>query len=235
MGFNQKQVLLKDLVFLLSGINHIMRNKKVILFTIPTLDSLGAQRVLLTILKFIKFDENYQIKLLVISKTGNFKNEIPSHIEVISVEDYINLSAGQKQALKGYKVPIVFPHVEVKIDPYINCDAGTLRPTEHGEVWVTEDGGEIDQDLGNYERFLKAGPFVPAEMWKEAIIMFMSDLNEIINNAPPVKKTIEVWRGVKDFYFFSIFAELEGFVNDPTRYDTSVSQWIHFSVKISNF
>jgi len=42
----------------------------------------------------------------------------------------------------------------VKIDPYINCDAGTLRPTEHGEVWVTEDGGEIDQDLGNYERFL---------------------------------------------------------------------------------
>ncbi len=42
----------------------------------------------------------------------------------------------------------------VKIDPYINVDAGTLRPTEHGEVWVTDDGGEIDQDLGNYERFL---------------------------------------------------------------------------------
>ncbi|MBW2976277.1 CTP synthase [Candidatus Woesearchaeota archaeon] len=41
----------------------------------------------------------------------------------------------------------------VKIDPYINYDAGTLRPTEHGEVWVTDDGGEIDQDLGNYERF----------------------------------------------------------------------------------
>ena len=42
----------------------------------------------------------------------------------------------------------------VKIDPYINCDAGTMRPTEHGEAWVTDDGGEIDQDLGNYERFL---------------------------------------------------------------------------------
>lgn len=42
----------------------------------------------------------------------------------------------------------------IKIDPYINCDAGTLRPTEHGEVWVTDDGGEIDQDLGTYERFL---------------------------------------------------------------------------------
>lgn len=47
-----------------------------------------------------------------------------------------------------------FTTTAVKIDPYINYDAGTLRPTEHGEVWVTEDGGEIDQDLGNYERFL---------------------------------------------------------------------------------
>jgi CTP synthase len=42
----------------------------------------------------------------------------------------------------------------VKIDPYISFDAGLFRPTEHGEVWVTDDGGEIDQDLGNYERFL---------------------------------------------------------------------------------
>jgi len=48
-----------------------------------------------------------------------------------------------------------FSVTAVKIDPYINCDAGTLRPTEHGEVWVTDDGGEIDQDLGNYERFLE--------------------------------------------------------------------------------
>jgi len=48
-----------------------------------------------------------------------------------------------------------FSVTAIKIDPYINCDAGTLRPTEHGEVWVTDDGGEIDQDLGNYERFLE--------------------------------------------------------------------------------
>ncbi len=45
-------------------------------------------------------------------------------------------------------------HVEaVKIDPYVNLDAGTMRPTEHGEVYVTADGFETDQDLGNYERF----------------------------------------------------------------------------------
>jgi CTP synthase len=42
----------------------------------------------------------------------------------------------------------------IKIDPYISIDAGTMRPQEHGEVFVTKDKGEIDQDLGNYERFL---------------------------------------------------------------------------------
>jgi len=49
-----------------------------------------------------------------------------------------------------------FSVTAVKIDPYISIDAGLFRPTEHGEVWVTDDGGEIDQDLGNYERFLDA-------------------------------------------------------------------------------
>ena len=41
-----------------------------------------------------------------------------------------------------------------KIDPYINVDAGTMNPTEHGEVFVLKDGYETDQDMGNYERFL---------------------------------------------------------------------------------
>ncbi|HSE56812.1 MAG TPA: CTP synthase [Candidatus Paceibacterota bacterium] len=42
----------------------------------------------------------------------------------------------------------------LKIDPYINIDAGTMNPTEHGEVFVLPDGDETDQDMGNYERFL---------------------------------------------------------------------------------
>src|SRR4030042_1685020 len=42
----------------------------------------------------------------------------------------------------------------VKCDAYVNIDAGTIRPQEHGEVFVTEDGIETDQDLGHYERFL---------------------------------------------------------------------------------
>ncbi len=42
----------------------------------------------------------------------------------------------------------------IKIDPYLNYDAGTMNPVAHGEVFVTDDGGECDMDLGNYERFL---------------------------------------------------------------------------------
>ncbi|MDD5639539.1 MAG: CTP synthase [Candidatus Pacebacteria bacterium] len=49
---------------------------------------------------------------------------------------------------RGFKV------TAVKIDPYINVDAGTMNPIEHGEVFVTDDGTECDQDIGNYERFL---------------------------------------------------------------------------------
>ncbi len=48
---------------------------------------------------------------------------------------------------KGYKP------TALKIDPYLNVDAGTMNPIEHGEVFVTDDGAEGDQDLGNYERF----------------------------------------------------------------------------------
>ncbi|MDR0887936.1 MAG: CTP synthase (glutamine hydrolyzing) [Candidatus Methanoplasma sp.] len=42
----------------------------------------------------------------------------------------------------------------IKIDPYLNIDAGTMNPYEHGEVYVLDDGGEVDLDLGNYERFV---------------------------------------------------------------------------------
>ncbi len=42
----------------------------------------------------------------------------------------------------------------IKIDPYLNYDAGTMNPVAHGEVFVTDDGGECDMDIGNYERFL---------------------------------------------------------------------------------
>jgi len=57
-------------------------------------------------------------------------------------------SIGLLLSSRGYSVGAV------KIDPYINVDAGTMNPYAHGEVFVTEDGGETDLDLGHYERFL---------------------------------------------------------------------------------
>ena len=57
-------------------------------------------------------------------------------------------SVGKVLQSKGFLV------TAMKIDPYINVDAGTMNPTEHGEVFVTNDGIETDQDIGNYERFL---------------------------------------------------------------------------------
>ncbi|OGZ34454.1 MAG: CTP synthase [Candidatus Portnoybacteria bacterium RBG_19FT_COMBO_36_7] len=47
-----------------------------------------------------------------------------------------------------------FSVTAIKIDPYVNVDAGTMNPTEHGEVFVLDEGMECDQDMGNYERFL---------------------------------------------------------------------------------
>lgn len=60
----------------------------------------------------------------------------------------VSASIGMLLKSCGFKVN------HIKIDPYLNIDAGNMRPAEHGETFVTSDGGEIDQDLGNYERFL---------------------------------------------------------------------------------
>lgn len=62
----------------------------------------------------------------------------------------------------------------VKVDMYINVDAGTIRPQEHGEVFVTHDGLETDQDLGNYERFVgnrlrKENYLTTGQVYKEVI------------------------------------------------------------------
>lgn len=57
-------------------------------------------------------------------------------------------SIGKILQARGFSV------TALKIDPYINVDAGTMNPTEHGEVFVLKDGYETDQDMGNYERFL---------------------------------------------------------------------------------
>lgn len=57
-------------------------------------------------------------------------------------------SLGRLLKARGYRVTVL------KLDPYINVDPGTMSPYQHGEVFVTEDGGETDLDLGHYERFI---------------------------------------------------------------------------------
>ncbi|MDG6916384.1 MAG: CTP synthase [Nitrososphaerota archaeon] len=62
----------------------------------------------------------------------------------------------------------------LKIDPYLNFDAGTMNPYTHGEVFVTDDGGETDMDIGNYERFLnrdvsKANNITTGQIYKKVI------------------------------------------------------------------
>ena len=57
-------------------------------------------------------------------------------------------SIGLMLKAMGYKVTVM------KIDPYLNVDAGTMNPLQHGEVFVTRDGAETDLDLGHYERFI---------------------------------------------------------------------------------
>lgn len=59
-------------------------------------------------------------------------------------------ASGIGAVLKAHNVKVT----SIKIDPYLNIDAGTFSPIEHGEVYVLDDGGEVDLDLGNYERFL---------------------------------------------------------------------------------
>jgi CTP synthase len=60
----------------------------------------------------------------------------------------VTSSAGKMLQIRGIKV------TAIKVDPYVNVDAGTMNPYMHGEVYVTDDGGETDLDLGWYERFL---------------------------------------------------------------------------------
>jgi CTP synthase len=126
-------------------------------------------------------------------------------------------SVGKILQMHGYNV------TAMKIDPYINCDAGTLRPTEHGEVWVTEDGGEIDQDLGHYERFLDinipkyhnitSGQVYGAVIDKERKGKY---LGKTVQPIPHVTNEIKnrIRRPAKDKNYDFILVEIGGTVGD---------------------
>lgn len=78
-------------------------------------------------------------------------------------------SIGRILKSRGFKV------TAVKIDPYLNVDAGTMNPIEHGEIFVTEDGMECDQDVGNYERFLDEN--IPRENYMTSGSVYQAVIN----------------------------------------------------------
>jgi CTP synthase len=88
----------------------------------------------------------------------------------------------------------------IKIDPYINVDAGLMNPREHGEVYVLDDGGEVDLDLGNYERYLNItltrqnnitlGKIYEKVIWKERNGKYLGKTVQVV---PHVTGEIEDW------------------------------------------
>lgn len=88
----------------------------------------------------------------------------------------------------------------IKIDPYMNIDAGTMRPQEHGEVYVLNDGGEVDLDLGNYERYLditvsRDHNITTGKMYKEVIEKERRGdyLGKTVQIVPHVTTAIQDW------------------------------------------
>ncbi|KAG1837365.1 CTP synthase N-terminus-domain-containing protein [Suillus subalutaceus] len=88
----------------------------------------------------------------------------------------------------------------IKIDPYMNIDAGTMRPTEHGEVYVLNDGGEVDLDLGNYERYLdvtlsKDNNITTGKIYREVIDKERRGeyLGKTVQIVPHVTNAIQDW------------------------------------------
>ncbi|KAF3839362.1 hypothetical protein F7725_018079 [Dissostichus mawsoni] len=88
----------------------------------------------------------------------------------------------------------------IKIDPYINIDAGTFSPYEHGEVFVLDDGGEVDLDLGNYERFLdirltRDNNLTTGKIYQEWIICQERNSSQAcpISMVPHITDAIQEW------------------------------------------
>ena len=120
-------------------------------------------------------------------------------------------SIGRILKSKGFKV------TAVKIDPYINVDAGTMNPVEHGEVFVTDDGDECDQDIGNYERFLDedltkvnymtTGRVYQSVINRERNLEYRGRCVEVVPDIPNevigrIKKAAKLWKA--DFVLIEI-------------------------------
>ncbi len=96
----------------------------------------------------------------------------------------------------------------MKCDPYLNVDSGTMSPTEHGETFVTSDGGETDLDLGHYERFLNSN------LTKDASLTSGKVYKEIIEKerrGDYLGKTVQIIPHVTDLIKEKIYNNAKGF------------------------
>lgn len=170
-----------------------------------------------------------QLKNIKISNSGNlkfFSDSAPKYIIVAGGvmsgvgKGVTTASIGKILQEYGYKV------TAIKIDPYLNYDAGTLRPTEHGEVWVTDDGGEIDQDLGTYERFLnkdipKRNNITTGQVYKSVIDRerqgeYLGQTVQFIPHIPDeIKKRIKEASGNFDFVLIEVGGTIGDYENIP--------------------
>lgn len=116
---------------------------------------------------------------------------------------------------RGYSVSIL------KLDPYINIDPGTMNPTQHGEVYVTDDGAETDLDLGHYERFLDeslsqknnltAGRVYYDVIKKERKGQYLGKTVQVVPHITnEIKNRMKSFDGEKDF----VLIEIGGTVGD---------------------
>lgn len=127
----------------------------------------------------------------------------------------ISASLGKLLKSRGYRIDLL------KLDPYLNLDAGTMSPAEHGEVFVTKDGAETDLDIGNYERFtgltltsnnnITAGRIYKAVMEKER--KGESD-GKTVQIIPHITDEIKSHFYSRDGHFDFVLVEIGGTVGD---------------------
>ena len=126
-------------------------------------------------------------------------------------------SIGTLLSAAGYKINML------KIDPYLNVDAGTMRPYEHGEVYVTDDGAETDLDLGNYERFVrvkmtKSNSITTGQIYQKVIEDerrgdYLGQTVQVIPHiTDEIKRRVRVCEGNEDSHI--IIIEIGGTVGD---------------------
>jgi CTP synthase len=126
-------------------------------------------------------------------------------------------SMGNILKRQGFKVNIQ------KFDPYLNSDAGTLNPSEHGECFVTDDGGETDLDLGHYERFLDekltrdssimAGKIYAAVIENEREGLYLGKTVQIIPHVTDLIKK-NLWKAATSGDYDIHIVEIGGTVGD---------------------